>query len=33
MQMCGAPTGTTNAYLIPREDLPQAATRGYVEAH
>lgn len=32
MQMCGAPSGTTNAYLIPKEDLPQAVTLGYVPA-
>lgn len=33
MQMCGAPSGTTNAYLVPKEDLPQAAALGYVQAH
>jgi hypothetical protein len=31
-QMCGAPTGKTNAYLIPKEDLPLAVAQGYVPA-
>lgn len=32
MQMCGAPTGSTNAYLVPREDLPKAAALGFLAA-
>ena len=32
MQMCGAPTGSTNAYLIPNEDLSRAVAQGYVVA-
>jgi len=31
-QMCGAPSGSTNAYLIPKEDLPQAVAQGYIQA-
>jgi hypothetical protein len=29
MQMCGAPTGGMNAYLIPRDDLALAMSQGY----
>jgi hypothetical protein len=29
---CGMPSGSTNAYLIPRDDLPQAVAKGFVEA-
>lgn len=29
MQMCGAPTGSANQYLIPRSDLPQAVALGF----
>jgi hypothetical protein len=31
-QMCGLPSGSTNAYLIPKDDLPQAVALGYVKA-
>jgi hypothetical protein len=31
-QMCGAPTGSMNAYLIPKDDLPQAVALGYIQA-
>ena len=31
-QMCGAPSGSTNAYLIPKDDLPQAVAQGYIQA-
>jgi hypothetical protein len=31
-QMCGAPSGSTNAYLIPKDDLPQAIAQGYIQA-
>ncbi|MGK5082420.1 hypothetical protein WDW37_03865 [Bdellovibrionota bacterium FG-1] len=30
IQVCGAPTGSSNAYLIPRENLEQAKALGYV---
>jgi hypothetical protein len=29
-QMCGIPTGTSNAYLIPKDDLSAAVAHGYV---
>lgn len=32
-QVCGAPTGATNAYLIPKSDLAQAMTLGFVPVH
>jgi hypothetical protein len=31
-QLCGLPTGTSNAYLISRSDLPRALTLGYQQA-
>jgi hypothetical protein len=31
-QLCGMPTGTSNAYLISRADLPRALTMGYQQA-
>jgi hypothetical protein len=32
IQMCGASKGSTNAFLIPRKDLPKAISIGYQEA-
>lgn len=32
MQMCGAPTGTLNSYLIPKDSLPHAVALGFQEA-
>ncbi|MEK6580436.1 MAG: hypothetical protein AABZ55_14515 [Bdellovibrionota bacterium] len=32
MQMCGAPTGALNSYMIPRDALPQAIALGFQEA-
>ncbi|HLE01744.1 MAG TPA: hypothetical protein VJB59_15890 [Bdellovibrionota bacterium] len=29
MEMCGAPAGTVNGYLIPKADLPTAIERGF----
>jgi hypothetical protein len=31
-QMCGIPSGSTNSFLIPKEDLARAVAQGYVEA-
>lgn len=31
-QLCGMPTGTSNAYQISRSDLPKALTLGYQQA-
>ena len=31
IQVCGAPTGAANSYLIPREDLAQAVAQGFKE--
>lgn len=31
-QLCGMPTGTSNAYQISRADLPKALTLGYQQA-
>jgi hypothetical protein len=32
MQMCGAPAGSTNAFLIPEEDLSRAVALGFVQS-
>lgn len=32
MQMCGAPTGSMNAYLIARDDLPKAIAHGFAKS-
>ncbi len=32
IQMCGAPEGTMNFYLIPKKSLPQALALGYQPA-
>lgn len=31
IQVCGAPTGSANSYLIPREDIAQAVAQGFKE--
>jgi hypothetical protein len=31
IQMCGAPTGSVNAFLIPKSKLPDALALGYKE--
>ncbi len=33
IQMCGAPTGNTNAYRIPKASLPQAEALGFKDLH